>query len=58
MQYPERLRSSKALRDLVQETELRANDLILPIFLNDQKSGKKEIKSMPGVYQWSVIDSI
>ncbi len=58
MQMPERLRSSKALRDLVQEHDLRTQDLVLPLFLNSNKIGRKEIKSMPGVFQWSVEESL
>lgn len=54
MQSPERLRSTPALRDLVRETSLSANDLVLPLFLNSEKSGQRSIKSMPGVSQWSV----
>jgi porphobilinogen synthase len=39
---------------MLRETRLHVSDLVLPLFINSEKSGKKEIKSMPGVYQWSV----
>ena len=41
-------------RRLTQENSLSANDLILPIFLVDGKNKKQTIKSMPGVYRYSV----
>ena len=58
MHSPERLRSLPHLRSLVRETFLRVEDLVLPIFLNSAKKGKKEIASMPGVTQWSVDESL
>ena len=41
-------------RRLVQENNLSSNDLILPIFLTEGKNQKIPIKSMPGVYRYSV----
>ena len=41
-------------RRLVQENNLSANDLILPIFLIDGKNKKKPIKTMPDVYRYSI----
>ena len=41
-------------RRLTQENSLSTNDLILPIFLVDGKNKKQTIKSMPGVYRYSV----
>jgi len=41
-------------RRLTQENSLSANDLILPIFLVDGKNKKQTIKSMPGVFRYSV----
>lgn len=49
-----RLRQHPVLRDLVRETTLTVNDLILPLFVRPGKSVKKEIVSMPGNYQLSV----
>ena len=44
-------------RRLIQESNLSSNDLILPIFLIDGKNKKQPIKSMSGVYSYS-IDSL
>ena len=41
-------------RRLVQENDLSANDLILPIFIIEGKNKKESIKSMPDVYRYSV----
>lgn len=47
-----RLRRTKALRDLVRETSLSMNDVILPIFIEENISEALEIESMPGVYRY------
>ena len=56
--YPSlRLRRSRKFnwsRRLVQENNLSANDLILPIFLTEGKNKKIPIKSMPGVFRYSI----
>ena len=51
-----RLRSSLAMRELVRENQVTANDLIMPYFVveTDDDSFKKEISSMPGQYQLSL----
>lgn len=49
-----RLRYNPIIRDLVRETELMKNDLIYPLFAVPGTKVKKEVKSMPGVYQLSV----
>ncbi len=51
---PRRLRHHPVLRDLVRETTLTVNDLILPLFVRPGKGIRKEIASMPGNYQLSV----
>jgi porphobilinogen synthase len=51
---PRRLRRHPLLRDLVRETTLSVQDLILPLFVRHGRSIKKEIPSMPGNYQLSV----
>jgi porphobilinogen synthase len=48
-----RLRLNSNIRDLVQENYLHKNDLIMPIFIKEGLKGKKEISSMPGIYQFS-----
>ena len=49
-----RIRNSNWLRKLVSENELNRNDLILPIFIRDGKNKIEEIKSMPGVYRYTI----
>lgn len=46
-----RLRQHPVLRDLVRETELNLNDLILPLFIKGKEGKKQAIESMPGHYQ-------
>lgn len=49
-----RLRSSATMRDMVRENHVRKEDLIYPIFVVEKDDVKKEIKSLPGVYQISL----
>lgn len=51
-----RLRNSAALRDLMAETQISANDLIMPYFVveTDDENFKSPIPSMPGQYQFSL----
>ena len=49
-----RNRKSSWTRKLIQENTLGPNDFILPIFLIDGVNKKQHIKSMPGVYRYSV----
>jgi porphobilinogen synthase len=48
-----RLRASPLLRELVRETELRASDFILPLFVRPGRGIRQEITSMPGNFQLS-----
>jgi porphobilinogen synthase len=50
---PRRLRRKPQLRALVRENHLRPEDLVYPLFVRHGQNLKKEIASMPGVYQWS-----
>ena len=56
--YPSlRLRRSRKYnwtRRLIRENDLSASDLILPIFLTEGKNKKLKIKSMPGVFKYSI----
>ncbi|MDO4911404.1 MAG: porphobilinogen synthase [Corynebacterium sp.] len=54
---PRRMRQSAAMRELVAETVLRPEDLILPMFVREGISAPVEISAMPGVYQHT-IDSL
>ena len=49
-----RNRKSDWSRRLVQENNISVDDLILPIFLIEGKNKKIPIKSMPGVYRYSI----
>jgi porphobilinogen synthase len=48
---PRRLRSRPALRRLVRETRIAAEDLIYPLFVRDAIAEPQPIGSMPGHYQ-------
>jgi porphobilinogen synthase len=54
---PRRLRATPALRAMVRETELNPRDFIYPLFVR-HGTGRSEIRSMPGVYQLSVEESV
>jgi porphobilinogen synthase len=54
---PRRLRRNENIRRMVRETHLRVDDLIYPMFSAFGGNIKKEIGSMPGIYQQS-IDNI
>ena len=49
-----RLRKASWLRDLVSESNISENDLILPIFVREGKNKIENIKTMPGVKRYSV----
>ncbi len=51
---PRRLRRSETLRRMVQETRLRREDLIYPMFVVPGKGVRQEVPSMPGVFRLSV----
>jgi porphobilinogen synthase len=50
---PRRLRQSPALRRLVCETRLNAEQLVLPLFARSGRKLRREIDAMPGVFQLS-----
>lgn len=50
---PRRLRISPAIRAMVRETSLTPGDFIYPLFVTHGHGLKREVASMPGVYQWS-----
>ncbi len=49
-----RNRKTEWSRKLVQENSLSSSDLIWPIFIREGKNIKEPIKSMPGVYRYSI----
>ena len=55
---PRRLRSTAAIRALVQETRLSADMLVYPLFVCDGNGVRREVSSMPGVHQLSVDETL
>jgi porphobilinogen synthase len=53
-----RLRSSPALRGLVRETELRADRLVLPLFVSETASAREPIEGMPGIERLSMAAAV
>ncbi len=53
-----RLRRTPALRSLVRETRLSAEQFILPLFITDGTGARREVGSMPGVFQLSVAEAV
>ncbi|MBU6427559.1 MAG: porphobilinogen synthase, partial [Cyanobacteria bacterium REEB65] len=53
-----RLRSSGALRSLVAETHVRAGDFLYPYFVVPGSKVRREVSSMPGVYQLSIDELV
>ena len=53
-----RLRYNPIVRDMVRETELSKNDLIYPLFVVPGEKIKNPVKSMPGVFQFSIDNLI
>jgi len=49
-----RIRGKEVFRNMVRETSLAVNDLIYPMFSSFGKGIRKEISSMPGIYQQSI----
>jgi porphobilinogen synthase len=62
MSFPEtrmrRLRRSEALRALVRETSLEPGDLIYPLFLCPGEGVRREVGSMPGVFNLSIDEAV
>jgi len=50
---PRRLRQNATFRAMVRETHLAPDDFIYPLFVVHGQGVKNEIRSMPGIYQWS-----
>ncbi len=51
---PRRLRQSTNLRRMIRQTSLTPADFIYPMFILHGQNVRKEVSSMPGVYQQSV----
>lgn len=57
IQRPRRLRRTAALRSLVQETRLAKEDFVLPLFVCPGNNVRREVSSMPGVFNLSVDEA-
>ena len=55
---PRRLRGSAAIRDLVRETHLTPETLVYPLFVCPGAGVRREVSSMPGVFQLSVDEAV
>ncbi|MDR2342075.1 MAG: porphobilinogen synthase [Campylobacteraceae bacterium] len=53
-----RVRLNPIIRDLVKESRVDTRDFIYPLFVKEGKGIKKEISSMPGVFQMSIDEII
>jgi len=53
-----RLRRNEPMRALVRETTLGPGDLIYPLFICSGESVRKEVSSMPGVFNLSVDQAV
>lgn len=49
-----RLRTTEAMRRLVRETKIQAEEMIYPIFVIEGEDIKNPIASMPGIFQYSI----
>jgi len=55
---PRRLRRTESIRGLVRETRLTADCFIYPLFICEGRGVRREIGSMPGVFQLSVDEAV
>jgi porphobilinogen synthase len=53
---PRRLRRTASLRTLAEETVLRPQDFIAPLFVIDGEGGPEAVASMPGVFRLNLAD--
>src|ERR1700753_3506012 len=62
MEFPatrlRRLRSSAAMRSLVRETHLHPGALIYPLFICEGEGVRREVNSMPGVFNLSIDEAV
>ena len=55
---PRRLRRTETIRTLVRETKLTPDCFILPLFVCEGRGVRREVSSMPGVYQLSADEAV
>jgi porphobilinogen synthase len=52
VQRPRRNRRSENIRQLVAETELNVEALVMPLFVTEEKDKSEQIRTMPGQFRW------
>lgn len=57
-QRPRRLRVTAGMRTLVRETHLSAETLVYPLFVCEGTNVRREVPTMPGVFQLSVDEAV
>ncbi len=55
---PRRLRSNPRLRDMLASTSLSPSDFVAPLFVRAGKGVRAPVKSMPGVFQFSIDTAV
>ena len=55
---PRRLRRTASLRALVEETVLRPQDFIAPLFVVEGRGAPEAVSSMPGVFRFNLADLV
>src|SRR3984957_7975631 len=53
-----RLRATPAMRSLVRETHLAPSMLIYPLFICEGEGVRREVASMPGVFNLSIDEAV
>src|SRR5258706_423135 len=55
---PRRLRQSETIRAMVRETRLSPDMFVLPLFVCEGEGVRREVRSMPGVFNLSVDEAV
>ena len=58
IQRPRRLRRTEALRSFVRETRLSPEGFVYPLFICPGEGIRKEVRSMPGVFNLSIDEAV
>lgn len=58
IERPRRLRRTETLRALVRETKLSPDDFVYPLFVCEGEGVRREIASMPGVFNFSIDELV
>src|SRR5512133_1088833 len=58
IQRPRRLRRTESLRSFVRETRLSPEGFVYPLFVCPGEGVRKEVRSMPGVFNLSVDEAV